>query len=141
MSDSISVDDMRINAALVSYGVNRHMKDRYVVAEFGATPEILVVLWKLLSRHLTRNSKPFHMLWWLYNCKHYPTKELLHKALRVSPPTSRKAMKPIKEAFVKIRHKVVRKFCSILRQYYCFFPFFLLITPHFSSHRFDSKTD
>ena len=84
------------------------MKDQAIVSEFGATPEILVALWDLLRPYLERVSEPCHMLWWLYNCKHYPTKSMLKKAIRVSAPTSRKYMKPIKEAFLKVRNKVVR---------------------------------
>ena len=100
---------MRTTASLTSYGTGRHMRDEDVVSEYGATPEVLVTLWRLLCPHLTNSSLPHHMLWWLYNCKHYPTKSVLHKALRVSPPTVRKFTKPIKEGFLKIRDKVVRK--------------------------------
>jgi hypothetical protein len=119
---TMSVDDMISIASHTSYGVGRHMKNEVVVSEYGATPYILIELWKLLCPVLTTQSKPHHMLWWLYNCKHYPTKQLLHKALRVSPPTARKYMKTIKEAFLKIRHKVVRKNdISILRFIFCNF--------------------
>ena len=107
-SAEISAEEMRNVAALVSYGIDRHMKDERVVNEFGATPEILVVLWKLLSVHLTEKSRPHHMLWWLYHCKHYLTKSELEKAIRKSAPTVRKAVAPIKVAFFLIRNKVVR---------------------------------
>ena len=104
----ISLDEMRVQISSTLYGVGRFIKDYAVVEEFGATPDVLVLIWELLRRHLTLNSKPHHLLWWLYNCKHYPTKTMLHKALRVSPPTARMAMRPIKEAFLVIRTKVVR---------------------------------
>ena len=103
----ILIDEMRSLASMTSYGVDRPMKDTDVVSEYGATPVVLILLWKLLCPHLTSNSKPHHMLWWLYQCKHYPTKAILQKVLRVSAPTSRLAMAPIKEAFIKIRNKVV----------------------------------
>ena len=106
-SEQITVNEMKTIVALTLYGTGRDMKDYAVVEEFGATPEVLVTLWRLLCRHLTKNSQPHHMLWWMYLCKHYPTKLVMHKALQVSPPTARKAMKPIKEAFLKIRTKVV----------------------------------
>ena len=85
-----------------SFGNSRAMKDSYIVTEYGATLKILIELWNLLFPHLPSTAQPKHMLWWLYNCKHYPTKLVLEKALRVSAPTTRKAMKPFKEAFLKI---------------------------------------
>ena len=111
-SSEISAEDMRTIASLTSFGIERYMSDKAVVAEYGATPEILLQIWKLLSPHLTKTSVPHHMLWWLYNCKHYPTKGLLQKAIGVAALTSRKAMKPIKEAFLAIRNKVVSAYCE-----------------------------
>ena len=111
----ITTDKMRSIASYTSYGVGRFMSDTHVVSEYGATPEILVLLWQLLYQYLPSTSEPHHMLWWLYNCKHYPTKKLLEKALRVLAPTSRKAMTPVKEGFLKIRHQVVRS-CLITTQ-------------------------
>ena len=107
-SIEISIEGMRSVAALISLGNGRYMSDKRVVAEFGATPEILLTLWLLLRPHLTKKSKVYHMFWWLYYCKHYPTKNLLEKALGVSAPTSRRAMEPMKKAFLAIRNKVVR---------------------------------
>ena len=125
---------MRSIASYTSYGVGRFMSDAHVVSEYGATPEILVLLWRLLYRHLPSTSEPHHMLWWLYNCKHYPTKTLLEKALRVSAPTSRKAMTPVKEGFLKIRHQVVSSPCSKHR-------LFLFSFSHISIFRSVSKID
>ena len=105
---SFSVDEIRSIAGYTSYGHSHYMKDQAIVSEYGATPEILVALWDLLRPYLEQVSEPQHMLWWLYNCKHYPTKLLLEKAIRVSAPTSRKYMEPIKKAFLKVRNKVVR---------------------------------
>ena len=106
---AISVEKMRSLALITSCGLARYMKDANVVRKFGATPEVLIVIWKLLCPHLKENSsEPQHMLWWLYNCKHYPTESGLEKAIGVSAPTYRKHMKPIKEAFVEIRNQVVR---------------------------------
>ena len=103
----LNVEYMRDLASLATHG-NVQVSDEFIVAEYGATPFVLLTLWKLLRRHLPKTSQPLHMLWWLYSCKHYPTKSLLAKALRVSAPTARKArMAPFKEAFLKIRVKVV----------------------------------
>ena len=88
------------------------MKDEVVAYEYGASPDILVTLWNLLHPHVKSTSEPQHMLWWLYNCKHYPTKQLFEKAMRVSSPTARKHMKPFKLAFLKIRNSIVRKSIS-----------------------------
>ena len=98
----ISVDEMEEMVSCVLYGTSRPMKDDVVVSEYGATKEVLVQLWKLLYPHLPSSSRAHHMLWWLFNCKHYPTKLLLEKALKVSAPTIRKAMKPFKKVFLKI---------------------------------------
>ena len=106
---SISVEEFRSIAAYTSYGHSNYMKDEMIVYEYRATPEVLVTLWKILRPHLQPTSEPCHMLWWLYSCKHYPTKHLFQKAMRVSAPTSRKHMEPIKIAFLKVRNKVVRK--------------------------------
>ena len=103
----ISVEEMRSIASLTAYGIARNMKDEIVTSEFGGTPEILVTLWKLIYNHLPPYSQPHHMLWWLYLCKHYSTKAVFEKALRVSAPTARKYMKPIKIACLRIRNKVV----------------------------------
>jgi hypothetical protein len=107
LNPKISVEKMRSFASMTSYGVDRYMKDSKVVSEYGATPYILCILWRLLCPHLPNSAEPYHMLWWLYLCKHYPTKEVLEKILGISAPTSRKAMKPLKEAFFQIRNKVV----------------------------------
>ena len=116
----ISSDFMRSVASQTCYGTKRYMKDNYIVAQYGATADVLVKLWKLLLPHLPSNSEPHHLLWWLYNCKHYPTKDALHKALGVSPPTARRWMGPIKVAFVKIRNKVVSGYYETKD---CFFEF------------------
>ena len=76
-----SIESVRSLASLTAYGIERYMKDSNIVHEFGATPAVLILLWKLLSPHLPKTSQPHHMLWWLYNCKHYPTKLMLEKAL------------------------------------------------------------
>jgi hypothetical protein len=109
----ISAEEWRRIASQTSFGNGRHITDQTTVSQYGATPYILALLWKLLCPYLT-NSEPYHLLWWLFNCKHYPTKELLEKAIGVSAPTSRKAMKPIKEAFLRVRAKVVRKKSQLL---------------------------
>jgi hypothetical protein len=138
----ISIEEMRSLASVTSYGISRYMKDTSVQHEYGATPEVLVTIWKLLRPHLTKISEPHHMLWWLYNCKHYPLKQEFQYAMRVSPPTARKFMKPIKKAFLKIRNKVVRENChrsmskSFLRALITSFPLLFL-----SQNRYDSKTD
>ena len=59
--DELSTKDMRSLAALTSYGNIRYMKDAKVVSEYGATPEILAILWKILCARLTTDSKPYHM--------------------------------------------------------------------------------
>ena len=104
----VSIEGMRTIASLTSWGYENYITDDAVVTEYGATPEVLVTLWKLLLPHLPSSSRPHHMLWWLYLCKHYPTKNLLSKAIRVTAPTSRSAMEPVKKAFLAIRNKVVR---------------------------------
>ena len=104
----ITIDEMVAIASQTSYGIGRHMKNEDIVSEYGATPEILILLWKLLCPHLPISSHMHHLLWWLYLCKHYPTKKVFEKAMRVSSPTARKRMKPIKEAFLLICVKVVR---------------------------------
>ena len=103
----LNVEYMRDLASLATYGTFQTISNEYIVAEYGATPSVLLTLWELLRCHLPKTLQPLHLLWWLYNCKHYPTKSLLEKAIRVSAPTSRKAMAPFKEAFLKIRVKVV----------------------------------
>ena len=103
----ITINEMVSIASKTSYGVGRHMKDKVIVAEYGATPDILIMLWKLLCPHLPKCSLVHHLLWWLYNCKHYPTKSVFEKAMRVSAPTAWKYMKPIKAAFLLIQVKVV----------------------------------
>ena len=103
----ISIEEMIRIASLTTFGVGRHMENTEIVEEFGATPEILILQWRLLCPVLPDSSKPHHLLWWLYHCKHYPTKKMFQKAMRVSPPTARKATKPIKEGFLQIRNKVV----------------------------------
>jgi len=105
---SISTEEIRSIAAYTSYGHSNFMKDEMVAYEYGATPDVLATLWKILYPHLEPTSEPRHMLWWLYNCKHYPTKYLFQKAMRVCSPTSRKHMKPFKFAFLKVRNKVIR---------------------------------
>ena len=57
------------------------MKDERIVSEYGATVKVLVLLWKQIRPHLASCSKLHHMLWWLYNCKHYPTKAMLEMAI------------------------------------------------------------
>lgn len=110
---------MRSVASKTCYGDGgfRYMKDDKIVSEYGASPDVLVTLWKLLSPHLIESqSEPHHMLWWLYYCKHYPTKEELEKILGVSAPTSRKHMEPIKKGFFKIRNKVVSLYCTMAQK-------------------------
>lgn len=104
----ITIDEMIAIASKTLYGVERHIRNEKIVSEFGASPDILIQLWKLLCPRLTPRSEPHHMLWWLYLCKHYPTKGVLEKALRVSAPTFRKAVAPVKRGFFTIRNKVVR---------------------------------
>ena len=100
---------MQTIASLTSWGYENCITDNAVVTKYEATSEVLVTLWKLLLAHLPSSSRPHHMLWWLYLCKHYPTKNLLSKkAIRVSVPTSRGAMEPVKKAFLAIRNKVVQ---------------------------------
>ena len=89
-------------ASQTSFGTATYMSNERVVSEYGATPEVLVQVWELLQPKLPTRCMPHHMLWWLYYCKHYPTKQLLEKALRVSAPTIRKDTKPFKEAFLQI---------------------------------------
>ena len=103
----ISIDDMRTIVSQTSFGTARYMKDELIISEYGATPEVLVQAWELIQPKIPRACQPHHMLWWLYNCKHYPTKQVLEKALRVSAPTIRRATKPIKEAFLQIQLQVV----------------------------------
>ena len=137
-SEQITVNEMKTIVALTLYGTGRDMKDYAVVEEFGATPEVLVTLWRLLCRHLTKNSQPHHMLWWMYLCKHYLTKLVMHKALQVSPLTAQKAMNPIKEAFLKIQTKVVSTTdASASKKLF----FFLLLLLKRCVPRFVSKTD
>ena len=143
--DRITPDEIRTTASLTLHGVGRYLKDYVIVEAFGATPEILVLLWELIRKHLSRNSKPHHMLWWMYQCKHYPTKLLLEKALQVSPPTARRAMKPVKEAFLLIRTKVVSMTTNVSNRKLFFHltsistSFICLI--HASSCRSNSKID
>ena len=138
---------MRNLASLATHGTVRNMTDECIVAEYGATPSVLLTLWKLLCCHLSKTSQPLHLRWWLYNCKHYPTKSLLlEKALCVSAPTSRKAMQPFKEAFLKIRVKVVGELgCLFYILYFvvCVFLCFhrLRITLHSHTYRSDSVID
>jgi hypothetical protein len=110
MKDStISIEGMRSIASLTYYGDGRYMKDEQLVRIFGAAADVMCTLWRLIIPHLDSESEPHHMMWWLFNCKHYPTKELLQKAIGVSPPTARKFMRPIKKAIFAIRSKVVSR--------------------------------
>lgn len=99
---------MRSIASLTSYGISQYMKDAAGVAEYDATPEVLVLIWQLVGPHIPTTSESHHMLWWLYIYKHHLTKGPLQKALGVLAPTSRKAVKPFKESFLHIRNDVVR---------------------------------
>lgn len=53
------------------------------MATFGAKPELMTQLWKMINPEATMptGAKPLHMLWIFYFFKQYPTEEVLASSL------------------------------------------------------------
>ena len=75
-----------------------------MVEVYGATPIILQKLWKLLCNkgQLHHQCHPLHLLWWLSYVKHYPTKKNFERFTQWSAKCTRKWMKRIRAAIMRI---------------------------------------
>jgi hypothetical protein len=102
----VSVHDFRrIGSQLLSKNQFAYdISDNDMVYEFGATPLVLTILWKLLvvKTHLPENLDPLHLLWWLHFAKHYHTKKKFRQATKWSHQTTKKWMTPIAKRMVPL---------------------------------------
>lgn len=111
------IDIKRIASSLVSiYNQSYDISKHEMVSEFGATADILSDIWNafvILKKGLHKDSKPLHLLWWMYQVKQYPTKKQFRKYTRTDPTTTRKHMKRISKAFLRYSSNVVSSFIKL----------------------------
>ena len=116
--------DFRQQASLILYRQHdKTMDDKTLVSEFGAKLFVLVCVWRLLCDYggLTEEeSDPKYLLWWLYLVRNYPRQKTFEGQITLADQKrTRKNMKPIKEAMLKIKPYVVSNMSVVLRNNKC----------------------
>ena len=95
--DRILYDEFCLQVSLFLFGTVHHstMIDEKYVTDFGATPIMMVTVWKLLVHEgLPTTSLPLHLLWWLYLVRNYPTKRVTERMFKVCGTTYQKHLNP-----------------------------------------------
>ena len=92
-----------------------NISDKVFVAEFGGKQFILACAWRLMCDFgglVEDESTVEHMLWWLYLVRNYPTtKKFQRHTTLMEPRHSRKHIKKVQHAFLRIKKYVVR-YCA-----------------------------
>ena len=127
-------DFKRIGSQLLSKTQHPYdISEGDMVYYFGATPFVLVRLWKdlVVKTKLPKTSKPIHLLWWMAYVKNYPTRRSFAKFTKVSATTLRKWIKKIaRRMIVLLPHVVCVSFISL----------FLYVFDSVSFHKFSYIT-
>lgn len=113
MCDTTSDDYRRLGAILV-FGYPKEISNEEMVENFGVTPLVAVLQWRLMRPHLSSEARPIHHLWTLYHAKRYPSEVVFQTITRTHAQTLRKWMAPIRKAFEAVLPKIVSQWkCTL----------------------------